>query len=45
VETTGVDGICVPLAHSKDILWNKTEEYCGQNISLILMKVKMLKAE
>lgn len=45
METTVGDGICYPLAFCKDILWNKTEEYCGQNISLMLMKMEMLKAE
>jgi len=45
VETAAGDGICISWAYCKDILWNKTEEYCGQNISMILTERKMLKAE
>jgi hypothetical protein len=45
VETTAGDGICVPLVYCKDILWNKTEVYSGQNISLIVTKMKTLNAE
>jgi hypothetical protein len=45
VETTDGDRICVPLLYWKDTLWNKTEEFYGQNISLIVTKMKMLWAE
>jgi len=45
METTAGDGICVPIVYCKDILWNKTEEYCGQNTSLIVTKMKMSNAE
>ena len=45
MEMTAGDGNHVPLAYCNDILWNKTEEYYGQNISLIVTKMKLLNAE